>query len=147
MKLAEAGYLLDVNVLSALVLGDHPQNGMVRRWFGNTGGTAWGTCVLTEAGFLRVMTNPRAAGQSMEASREALAIMGRHPRHRFWPMTESCETLTAPFSDRLFGHQQLADALLLGLAVRENGILVTMDRGIRHLAGSRCRQNLLVLEP
>lgn len=147
MKLAEAGYLLDLNVLSALVLGDHPQNGLVARWFANSGGERWGTCVPTEAGLLRVMTDPRAGGQSMEAGREALAIMARHPRHRFWPIAKSCERLTAPLADHLFGHQQMTDALLLGLAIEENGILVTMDRGIRHLAGSRYRQHVLLLEP
>jgi len=47
----------------------------------------------------------------------------------------------------LFGHQQVTDAYLLGLAVKENGVLVTFDRGIKYLAGSQFQRNLLVLEP
>lgn len=146
MKLGEAGYLLDANVLSALVLGDHRHHSVATRWLAETSDALWGTCVLTQAAFLRVMTNPRAGGLNMEASREALAVIARHPRHRFWPIAESCNNLTAMFADRLFGHQQLTDALLLGMAVSENGVLVTMDQGVRHLAGSSYKQHVLLLE-
>ncbi len=45
------------------------------------------------------------------------------------------------------GHQQMTDASLLGLAVKENGVLVTTDRGIGYPAGPRYRHNLLLLEP
>jgi hypothetical protein len=79
-------------------------------------------------------------------ARETLAVIARHPRHRFWPMTESCNALTASLADRLFGHQQLTDAMLFGLAVTQNGVLVTMDPGMRHLAGALYRENLLLLE-
>jgi predicted nucleic acid-binding protein len=145
--LTEAGYLLDVNVLIALVLGGHPYTAAVTQWFISTGGINWGTCVLTEAGFLRIMSNPKAGRKSIEESAEALALFAQHPGHRFWPIADSCNTLIAPFSGRLFGHLQVTDALLLGLAVQQNGILVTMNRAIRHLAGPQYRQNLLVLEP
>lgn len=145
--MAEPGYLLDVNVLVALILSGHRDHGLVTRWLAGTGDAAWGTCVLTEAALLKVMTNPQAGGQTMEVSRETLAIIGRHPSHRFWPIPESCSALTDPLAEHLFGHRQVMDAMLLGLAVSRNGVLVTLDPGMRHFAGARYRQNLLVLEP
>jgi hypothetical protein len=35
---------------------------------------------------------------------------------------------------------------LLGLAVKEHGVLVTMDKAIKFLAGERYSKHLLVLE-
>jgi hypothetical protein len=35
---------------------------------------------------------------------------------------------------------------LLGLAVKEDGVLVTMDKAIRYMAGEKYRGNVLVLE-
>jgi hypothetical protein len=61
-------------------------------------------------------------------------------------MKQSWVDLTVPFAHRILGHQQVSDAYLLGLAIKENGVLVTFDRGIKYLAGSEFSQNLLVLE-
>ena len=61
-------------------------------------------------------------------------------------MRESWVDLTARFAWRILGHQQVTDAYLLGLAIKENGALVTFDRGIKYLAGSEFSQNLVVLE-
>jgi hypothetical protein len=61
-------------------------------------------------------------------------------------MTTGWIDLAAPFRDRLFGHQQVADAYLLGLAVKENGVLISLDRAILYLAGPQYRKHLLVLE-
>jgi hypothetical protein len=55
-------------------------------------------------------------------------------------------TLAAPFIERVFGHQQITDAYLLGLAVKEDGILVTMDKAIKYLAGTKYSRNVLLLE-
>jgi predicted nucleic acid-binding protein len=40
----------------------------------------------------------------------------------------------------------VTDAYLLGLAIREDGVLVTFDRGLRYMAGAEFSRNLLVLE-
>lgn len=93
------------------------------------------------------MSNPKVGGQTVEASIRAMELAARHPGHRYWPIIEDGVALIAPFSNRIYGHQQVTDALLLGLAVKENGVLVTMDKGIRHLAGNQYSKHLLVLEP
>jgi predicted nucleic acid-binding protein len=39
----------------------------------------------------------------------------------------------APFEKRLFGHRQVTDAYLLGLAVHKKGRLVTLDETVAAL--------------
>lgn len=43
-------------------------------------------------------------------------------------------------------HRQITDVYLLELAVKESGVLVTLDKAIRHLAGAENEQNLLALQ-
>jgi predicted nucleic acid-binding protein len=75
-----------------------------------------------------------------------LADFAVHPGYRYWPIHDRWAVLTAPFSARILGHQQVTDAYLLGLAVKEKGVLVTFDKGIKYLAGKEYSQNLLVLD-
>jgi toxin-antitoxin system PIN domain toxin len=145
--LAEGKYLVDLNVLIAIADVDHNHHGTARRWFESDGADNWGTCILTEAGFVRIMSNSRGGGFSLEDATEILELLTRHPGHRFWPIADGWNALSAPFAERLFGHQQVTDACLLGLAVREEGVLVTMDKAIFHLAGAKYRKNLLLLDP
>ncbi len=45
----------------------------------------------------------------------------------------------------LHGYRQVTDALLLGLAIRNEAILVTLDRSIQALAGEAYAANVLTL--
>jgi predicted nucleic acid-binding protein len=54
--------------------------------------------------------------------------------------------LTARFAARISGHQQITDAYLLGLAIKEKGVLVTFDKGIQYMAGAEFSQNVLLIE-
>jgi hypothetical protein len=49
-----------------------------------------------------------------------------------------------PLAQRLLGHRQVTEALL-GLAIRSDGVLVTLDRQIQPLAGPEFQRNLLTL--
>ena len=142
-------YLLDLNALIAFGDHDHEHHQAIQKWFISSGKTDWGVCPLTEAGFIRITTNPayRPMSRTTAQATVILADFATHPGYRYWPITEKWTVLTAPFSARLFGHQQVTDAYLLGLAVKEKGVLVTFDRGIRYLAGSKYSRNLLVLDP
>ena len=143
--MSKAGYLLDVNILISLLDPDHVHYRKVRRWLVGVN-QPWGTCPFTEAGFFRIATDPRAGQFSVKEACEALQLLSEHSRFRFWPITASWATLAAPFMNQIFGHKQITDAYLLGLAVKEKGVLVTLDRGIRHMAGERYAGNVLVLE-
>jgi uncharacterized protein len=141
---SKPGYLLDVNALIALGDRDHVHHQLVLRWF-QTPDLDWGVCAFTEAGFLRISTNPRLGSHTAKGAAAVLADLAARPGYRYWPTTTSWITLTTPFRDRIFGHQQINDALLLGLAVKENGVLVTMDKAVRSLAGARLAHHVLVL--
>jgi toxin-antitoxin system PIN domain toxin len=138
-----------VNLLVALSDPDHVHNSAAHRWFRSLNGTPWLVCPLTEAGFVRVSTNPRISGSSVRNFAQAAAILAslkKLPGYNYLPVKESWAALTAPFVDRITGHQQVTDAYLLGLAIKESGVLVTFDRGLKYLAGSQFGKNLLILE-
>lgn len=141
-------HLLDLNVLIAITEASHPHFRRAHAWFGSAGKHPLGICPLTEAGFIRVTTNPtflpapRSVGQAIAI----LQTMKGHPGYSFWEMSESWVSKTAPFARRISGHRQVTDAYLLGLAIKQNGVLVTFDKGISTMAGAEFRSNVLVLE-
>jgi hypothetical protein len=60
-------YLLDVNVLIALIDPAHIQHDKAHTWFATTGQHAWATCPLTENGVLSIVGNSREPfGQTLE---------------------------------------------------------------------------------
>jgi hypothetical protein len=145
--------LLDLNVLIALLDPDHQSYQKAQDWFIASGDDHVGLCPLTEAGFLRITTNPgyRPAPHTMEQAIAILQALKAHPRFAhplfgYWEINESWVTLTAPFAARVFGHQQVTDAYLLGLAIKEKGVLVTFDKGIQYMAGAMFSENVLVLD-
>ncbi|MGA2572166.1 MAG: TA system VapC family ribonuclease toxin [Terracidiphilus sp.] len=137
-----------MNVLIALSEPAHRHFRRAQEWLNSSGKDNWGVCPITEAGFVRVTTNPafRPIPRTREQATAILTDLAMRPGYRYWPMTESWVTLTAPFADRIFGHQQVTDAYLLGLAIKEDGVLVTFDRGLRYMAGPEFSKNLLILE-
>jgi uncharacterized protein len=141
-------HLLDLNVLIALVDSAHQHHKKAQDWFMFSRKFHWGLCPLTEAGFLRVTTNPNYRPKSRTFA-EAIAILQLlkgHADYLYWGIDKSWVTLTAPFAARIFGHQQVTDAFLLGLAIQEKLVLVTFDKGIQYIAGAEFSQNVLLLE-
>lgn len=142
--------LLDVNVLVALFDPDHVHHDLAHDWFADHRREGWATCDVTEAGFVRVVSNPR---YQPDAPRPASAVDRLRKfcdsgHHRFWNETVSLR------DQRLFelgaarGHRQITDVYLLGLARRVGGTLATFDRSIPLAAvkGAR-REHLTVIEP
>ena len=73
------------------------------------------------------------------ASTDAIGLLKtnvEHPSHRFWRDEIGFVEAASPFAARIIGHQQITDAYLLGLAVHKKGKLLTLDRGMRSLAGA-----------
>jgi hypothetical protein len=140
--------LLDVNVLLALTETAHVHYHKAQHWFHHSRKGMWGFCSLTETGFIRITTNPtwRPTPRSIPLATAILRKLQEHPDFRYWDFAPSWGDLTASFAMRIHGHQQVTDSWLLGLAIRENGVLVTFDKGIRYLAGEEFSHNLCVLE-
>jgi len=141
---SETAFLLDVNALVALADKDHIHHRIMAAWFKSTGHHEWAICAFTEAGFLRVMCRPTLTSRSLEDATDILSRFSEHPGYRYWPVSSSWPVLSAPFQGRVFGHQQITDAYLLGLAVKKSGVLVTFDKALSHMAGAEHRRNLLI---
>jgi toxin-antitoxin system PIN domain toxin len=141
-----ARHLLDVNVLIALTDPDHVHHALVTTWFDAAGHFDWGVCAFTESGFVRVSCNPRFGRRTVAGASQLLRLLANRPGYRYWPITASWISIVEPFRVRIVGHQQIADALLLGLAIKEDGVLVTLNKAIRTMAGARLSQHVLVLE-
>jgi toxin-antitoxin system PIN domain toxin len=144
--LSKVKYLADVNVLIALLDEGHIHHQIVARWFDASARDEFGVCAFTEAGFLRVTTNPKAGLHSVNEAQDALKSLHSHAGYRFWSMAEGWAALVEPFRERVHGHQQITDAYLLGLAVKHGGVLVTLDKAVRYLAGAKHSGNVLLLE-
>ncbi len=141
-------YLLDVNTLVALADAEHEHYPSAMNWFDREGYRNWGVCPLTEAGFLRVTTNPvmKSRMRTLDEAISILQLLKSHRSCQYWAMSRNWIESTAPFARRIQGHRQIADAYLLGLAIEHQGALVTFDKGFRHLAGEEFQSNVVVLE-
>ena len=135
----DRGWLLDVNVLLALAVGEHVHHEPAVRWFdGVAAPGSWATTPLTEAALVRLLLNERIYGARLEAADalEVLASVRAAPGWRFLPDDTS---LAEPSVDleALVGHRQVNDFHLLNLAVAHNCALVTFDRALpTYLSGS-----------
>jgi len=129
--LTEPAYLPDVNLLVALSDPSHVHYLAADNWRQRIGIARFLLCPITEAGFVRLMANPIIGGLSMNGA----ILLLQH----------SWLELIQPLTPRLHGYRQVTDALLLGLAIRNGAILVTLDRRIQALAGEDYAVNLLTL--
>lgn len=123
-------YLLDVNVLIALVDPAHVQHDQAHEWFARVGRKAFATCPLTENGLIRIVGHPkypnspgppRVVLQSLTAIR---ALVG----HKFWPDDLSIADASFFAPELLSSHARVTDSYLLALAHANGGRLATMDQ-------------------
>jgi predicted nucleic acid-binding protein len=136
-------YLLDVNVLVALLDEDHVHHKDVLKWF-DMPGIQWAICAFAEAGLLRHMARQKLDLMSLDIVSDMLDRLTQHPGYHYQPITADWQSLSAPIAKRLHGHNQVTDAFLLGLAIREEMVLATLDKGILHMAGDH-RDHVLLL--
>lgn len=123
--------LLDVNVLIALFDETHVHHETAHDWFADHRAAGWATCAITENGFLRVLTHPRAGvvddrGTIFAGLRKFCSGRG----YAFWGDTVSLRDEKLFDSSVIVSHRQLTDVYLLGLATRMGGRLATFDGSI-----------------
>lgn len=122
-------WLLDVNVLLALLDPVHVHHEVAHAWFA-TVRVSWASCNLTENGALRIMAHPRYgnAVASAAVAAELLQALCSQSGHVFWPGDVSL--LDSPLVDhsRLLASDQVTDTYLLALAVQHGGRLATFDK-------------------
>jgi uncharacterized protein len=138
--------LLDVNALIAFAWSHHVHHGKVRAWFGSQAADGWATCPMTQAGFVRVSSNPTVMGAAATPRQAILALeqLVAHADHQFWPDDVMMTDGTYVPHTALRGHRQVVDAYLVGLALRHGGKLVTLDQGIASLLNTRREQDAVV---
>lgn len=122
-------FLLDVNVLIALIDPTHVQHDRAHEWFAAEGRQAWATCPLTENGVLRIVGHPRypTSPGTPAAVAETIAILRGVGGHEFWPDDVSLFDARLVHTARLLDSLQITDSYLLALAVAHGGKLATFD--------------------
>lgn len=123
-------YLLDVNVLIALVDSAHVEHEMAHQWFAKEGHRAWATCPLTENGLLRIVGHARYPNSPGTPAAVAANLAGMRalPGHRFWPDDISLMDASHIDTARMLHSAQVTDSYLLALAHAHDGRLATLDR-------------------
>jgi len=127
-------YLLDINVLIALAWPNHLHHRDAQAWFSRKGAAGFRTCPITEAGFVRISSNPAFTSEAV-APGDAMALLERMTKlrgHGFWP--DDLALREAVRGLALAGHRQVTDAYLLALASAHGGVFATLDRGAAALA-------------
>lgn len=140
--------LLDVNVLLALAWPTHLHHSAAQRWFSVNRMTGWATCPLTQLGFARLSMQPAVVKVPILLG-DVMALMGQimtNEFHVFWPMDYGLAGIRDEVRGRIGGHHQLADAMLLELAIRQQGRLITFDRKISALLPDRSEFRHAVFE-
>ena len=129
-------FLLDVNVLIALIDPAHVSHDLAHRWFAHEGGESWATCPITENAVLRIVAHPGYANTPGSPSIVA-GVAGRlreRRGHVFWPDDISLLDPARIEIGRLLSHKQVTDSYLLALAVAHGGRLASFDRRLIHAA-------------
>ncbi|HEY1607014.1 MAG TPA: TA system VapC family ribonuclease toxin [Allosphingosinicella sp.] len=129
-------YLLDVNVLVALLDPAHVFHDAAHVWFEREGQESWATCPLTENGAIRVFGHvryPDGPG-SPGAAAEFVGALLEHSGHVFWSDEISLFTASHVRPEALGTAAQVTDAYLLALAVHRSAKLATLDRRLSHAA-------------
>jgi uncharacterized protein len=138
--------LLDINVLVGLLSEDSEFHAAAQRWFLQNARKGWATCPFTEAGFVRIISNPASSRHVIRPTQaiEILEDSVKFPVHEFWKDDLTLAEATADFREYLTGHQQTNDAYLLGLTAKHKARIVTFDRGLPALAAAAGLSHLVV---
>lgn len=122
-------YLLDVNVLIALIDPAHVQHEEVHQWFGRVGRKSFATCPITENGLLRIIGHPKYPNSPGPPSTvaAALAAIRELPGHEFWADSISLMDRGLVEVPLLSSHSRVTDSYLLALARANKGQLATLD--------------------
>jgi len=140
-------FLLDVNVLIALIDPAHVQHDRAHAWFAKSGKIAWATSPLTENGVIRIVGHsryPNSPGTPAAVAELMSGFLGL-PGHEFWPDDLTLFEVRRVRADRLLDSAQVTDTYLLALAAAHGGQLATFDRNLVTDAVVNGSQSLLLI--
>lgn len=140
-------FLLDVNVLIALIDPGHVAHDDAHRWFGSTGHVAWATCPITENGVIRIVGNPKYPNSPGAPSvvAEIVEKLRALPGHAFWPDDVSLVGSRDIDPALVLTSVQVTDTYLLALAKTQGGQLATFDRklSVAAVRGGKAAMHLI----
>ena len=122
-------HLLDVNFLIALAWPNHVHHSIAKKWFHNHHAEGWSTCLMTQAAFVRISSNPKIIEDAVTPI-EALNLLKKYTErktHLFLPNTVDFSAQEEYPVSLLHGHRQVTDFYLLLLARSNDAVLVTLD--------------------
>jgi toxin-antitoxin system PIN domain toxin len=123
-------FLLDVNVLVALIDPTHVSHEAAHQWFQSEGHRSWATCPMTENGVIRIVGHikyPNTPGSPAEVA-ALISQLRALPGHVFWADDISLLDEQWLNAHRVLTSAQVTDSYLLALAVAHGGCLATLDR-------------------
>lgn len=140
--------LLDLNVLVALAWPSHIHHRIAHEWFVHNRSNGWATCPITQSGLVRLSSNAKIFPDAVSpmVAIELLNKLTTLPDHQFWPDALSLRDAVIFQRGFLFGHRQITDAYLFSLAIHNNGLFITFDKGIKGLDTVAAHSHLLVLK-
>jgi toxin-antitoxin system PIN domain toxin len=141
-------FLLDVNVLIALIDPGHVAHDDAHAWFASTGAAAWATCPITENGVIRIVGSPRYPNSpgSPVIVAEIVAKLRQLPGHIFWPDDVSLVGADDVDFMKILTSSQVTDSYLLALAKAHGGQLASFDRKLSTAAIKRGKATLHLIE-
>jgi toxin-antitoxin system PIN domain toxin len=139
-------YLLDVNVLVALSVPTHQHHLSALEWF-DEADFEWATTPLTEAGYVRLLTNPQVVGfaVSVPQALEGLRDLRTEPGFRFLADDTSLAEAVLDLGP-LAGTKQVSDFHLINLAAQHGMRLATFDGSLLRSLVDGDRGHVFVLD-
>ena len=119
-------FLLDANVLIALMVADHVHHAAAEQWCVDQA-DKFATCPITQGSLIRLLLRE---GQSLATAMSALDGITGNEQHEFWP---DSVTFADVEMTGIVGHRQVTDAYLAQLARVNEGRLATFDSGLAQL--------------
>lgn len=123
-------YLLDVNVLIALIDPAHVAHDAAHEWFEREGHQDWAICPMTENAVMRIVGHPKYPNSPGSPSEVAgiVARLRSLPGHQFWHDDISLVAIDIVQPEHVLTSAQVTDTYLLALAKAHGGKLATFDR-------------------
>lgn len=115
-------FLLDANVLIALVVANHEHHTRAARWAGGVERIA--LCPIVEGALVRFLVR---TGETSRTAKTLLNAMHDSARCEFW---EDSVSYSAVDLGHVTGHRQVTDSYLAALAESRGGLLATFDQGL-----------------
>ncbi len=144
-------HLLDANALIALCWPTHEHHEQMLAWFRQYAKKGWATTALTQAAFVRIVSQQVFSGRSIGIGEVAELLLRNtaHPAHRFVPLDFGFDQVLVACTGGILGHRQVTDAWLLAAAMRNGMKLLTFDTGIGQLLASANERlsHMALLEP